>query len=320
MSQAVEHIFVDDLALKAGLEPLTENVGEGIRITDDSISRPSLALSGTFEFLKEDRIQAFGNEEMQMLDRQIVDGTCDKNIHEYLNHNLPMLMFSRGLVPDKAFLNLCEEKGIPVYMSELTTTMLIGKVSQILREYFAPQVSVHGVMLDVMGLGVLIQGRSSIGKSETALELISRGNSQLVSDDRVVLYENEPGMLIARPPKILERLIEIRGIGIVDVLSMYGGGAYKPTKRLSLVIELHDWDSDFKYNRIGADVEYIRFLDTQIARIVLPVHTGRNVANLIEAAALNHQLKGFGINTAEEFTTRLTEAITENKVVDTLGE
>ena len=318
---SAEHIFVREIAIKAELEPLTEYLGESTLITDDSISRPTLPLSGTFEFFKSNRIQALGNEESLMLSRSVQNGTCGDIIKRFLSYgDTPMMVFSRNNRPDDCFIALCEERQIPVYVSALTTTMLIAKMSQILREYFAPQVSVHGVMLDVLGLGVLIQGRSSIGKSETALELVTRGKSQLVSDDRVVLYENEPGMLIARAPKILERMIEIRGIGIVDILSMYGGGAYRTTKRLSLVIELHDWDKDFTYNRIGADVEYVKFLDTQIARIVLPVHTGRNVASLIEAAALNYQLKGIGINTAEEFTQRLTDAITDNQIVDELGE
>ncbi|MGL5042089.1 MAG: HPr(Ser) kinase/phosphatase [Culicoidibacterales bacterium] len=308
----IEDIYISELVLKLSIEPATEYRGGHEKVLDDSISRPALELSGVFEFFKPERIQVFGSEEQAMIQR-LIDVNDLTNIEKILSHNeIPLIIFSRGTMPNQWFVDACELRSIPVYTSKLSTTMLIAKLSQVLREFFAPQTSIHGVMLDVCGLGVLLQGRSSIGKSETALELLTRGKSQLISDDRVILYENEPGMLIARAPKILERMIEIRGIGIVDVISMYGGGAYKPTKRLSLVIQLQDWDKNFKYNRIGADVEYVKFMETQVAQIVLPIHTGRNVASLIEAAALNHQLKELGLNTAEEFTNRLTMAISDN--------
>lgn len=313
MQNAVELIYVSDLVKKTNLNALTENQGEYVSIVDDSVSRPTLELSGNFNYFKSERIQLFGAVEQEMLDELMTRG--DQVILEQLlsYQNIPMIVFSRGYKPNDKVLALCDSQGIAVFSSPLTTTMLISKLSQTLREYFAPQIGVHGVMLEVCGSGVLLQGRSSIGKSETALELISRGKSKLVADDRVILYENEPGVLIARSPKILEQMIEIRGIGIVDVISMYGGGIYKASEKLALVIQLIDWDKNFKYNRVGVEVEYIKFLETQVAQIVLPVHTGRNVANLIEAAVLNHQLKELGINSAETFTNRLTEAITGNQ-------
>ncbi len=315
-NMGIEDIFISELVQKINAEKVTNYDGGHEKILDDSISRPTLELSGVFEFFKPKRIQVFGSEEQELLQRLIEENRLE-NVEQILSsEEIPLIIFSRNHLPNEWFIAACEKKEIPIYRSELSTTMLISKLSQTLREYFAPQTSIHGVMLDVCGLGVILQGRSSIGKSETALELITRGKSQLIADDRVILYENEPGMLIARAPKILERMIEIRGIGIVDVISMYGGGAYKTTKRLSLVIQLQDWDKNFKYNRIGADVEYVKFMETHVAQIVLPIHTGRYVASLIEAAALNYQLKELGINTAEEFTRRLTAAITDNTVDD----
>ncbi|GBU10769.1 HPr kinase/phosphorylase [Erysipelotrichaceae bacterium] len=308
----VENIYIGELVKRINAECLTEYEGLQERILDDSISRPSLELSGVFDFFKPTRIQVFGLEEQELVQR-FLESKELTNIERILDHTeIPLIIFSRGKVPNQLFIDACDARKIPVYTAPVSTTMLIAKLSQVLREFFAPQTSIHGVMLDVCGIGVLIQGKSSIGKSETALELITRGKSQLVSDDRVILYENEPGMLIARAPRILERMIEIRGIGIVDVISMYGGGTFKPTKRLSLVIQLQNWDKDFQYNRIGADIEYIRFMDTQVAQVVLPIHPGRNVASLIEAAALNFKLRQIGINTAEEFTSRLTSAIADN--------
>ena len=315
---AMEIVFVEDVIKKMDLLPITEVTGLHRRILDDSVTRPTLMLTGKLNHFKPNRIQVYGSEEQQLL-QAMIDNDDFSVINEMLEHpQIPFIVFSYGRTPDKKFIKMCNEYEIPIYRSKLDSTMLIAKISRILREYFAPQVSVHGVMLEVCGIGVLIQGRSSIGKSETALELINRGKSKLVADDRVILYENEPGELIARAPKVLERMIEIRGIGVVDVISMFGGGGFKPSVKLELVIELQDWDKDFKYNRLGVDVEYIMFLNTQVSRLVLPVNAGRNVSNLIESASLNHQLKTLGINAAEEFTQRLTNAISDNSQNDGL--
>jgi len=317
MQARIEDVFISDLTKKIALEPITEYLGGQNKVIDDSVSRPSYVLSGNFEYFKPKRIQVFGSEEQQILEQLVETDNLDI-INQMLKVDsdelveIPMMIFSRNYFPPREFIKKCEQKQVPLYRSPLNTTMLIANLSQILREYFAPQINVHGVMLEVCGIGVLIQGKSSIGKSETALELITRGRTRLIADDRVILYENEPGMIIARPPKVLEHMMEIRGIGVVDVMSMYGGSAIKPTKRLSLVIQLQDWDKDFKYNRIGAEVEYIKFMQTQVAQIILPVHAGRNVASLIEAAALNHQLKEQGVNSAEMFMQRLSGAIAEN--------
>lgn len=317
MQNRIEDIFINDLTKKVILEPITKYLGVHNKIMDDSVSRPSYVLSGNFDYFKPNRIQVFGSEEQQLLEKLVAEDEWD--ILEKILTNcgetdikVPMMIFSRDFMPPKEFIRKCDKHKVPLYRSPLNTTMLIATLSQTLREYFAPQVNVHGVMLEVCGVGVLIQGKSSIGKSETALELITRGRTRLIADDRVILYENEPGMIVARSPKVLEHMIEIRGIGVVDVMSMYGSSAVKPTIRLSLVIQLRDWDKNFKYNRIGADVEYVKFMQTQIAQIILPIHAGRNVASLIEAAALNHQLKEQGINSSELFMARLTEAIAEN--------
>lgn len=309
----IEVVTVSDLVERINLELLTRMNGLDRVIVEDSISQPSLELSGIFDYFNPQRIQIMGPQEQEMLEKLIQEKKFDilERLVQY--QNIPLFIFSRSGVPHDIFLKLCEEHNIPIYHSNLTTTMLISKISQTLREYFAPQTSVHGVMLDVCGVGVLLQGASSIGKSETALELITRGKSQLIADDRVILYENEPGLLIARAPKILERLIEIRGIGIVDAVLMYGAGAFRANKRLNLVIELRDWDKKFAYNRIGIDYEYVKFLNTGVAKIIIPIHPGRNAATLIEAASINFQLRELGINTAERFKTSLTQAIDLNR-------
>ena len=317
MKKIIEYVFVEDITRRLELEPIIEFTEKQRPILDASVSRPSFELSGIFDFFKPNRIQIFGSEEQQTLDKliQIEDF---ENIDTILQYNsipgneIPMIIFSRDYHPPQEFIERCRKYKVPIYCSPLNSTMLIANLSQTLREYFAPQTNVHGVMLEVCGIGVLIQGKSSIGKSETALELITRGRTRLIADDRVILYEIEPGMLIARAPKVLEHMIEIRGIGVVDVMAMYGGAAIKPSKKLSLVIQLQNWDKNYQYNRIGAEVEYVKFLETQVAQIILPVHVGRNVASLIETAALNHQLKEQGYNASEKFMARLSEAISDN--------
>jgi len=321
MQTRIEPVYVSDLTKKILLEPITKNFGFEQEILDDSVSRPSYVLSGNFDYFKPKRIQVFGSEEQEMLDRLIEDRDFTNIDRMVTTANperakVPLMIFSRNYIPPMEFIDRCEAAQILLYRSALNTTMLIANLSQILREYFAPQISVHGVMLEVSGLGVLLQGDSSIGKSETALELITRGRTRLIADDRVILYENEPGVLIGRSPKILENLMEIRGIGVVDVMSMYGSGAIKQTKRLSLVIQLQDWDKHAVYNRVGTEIEYIKFMETQIAHIVIPIHAGRNVSSLIEAAVLNYQLKKQGINSAEMFMNRLSESIAENATLE----
>lgn len=165
----------------------------------------------------------------------------------------------------------------------------------------AERQTIHGVLMDINGMGTLIMGKSGIGKSETALELIRRGH-QLISDDRVDICEEEPGSLIGTAPKILERYIEIRGIGIVDVVRLFGAGAFRESKKIKLVVELEKWEDGKYYDRLGLETQTTKYFNTEIPKVVIPVLAGRNTALLVESAALNEKLKYFGINSAREFT------------------
>jgi HPr kinase/phosphorylase len=196
------------------------------------------------------------------------------------------------------FKDLGNHYGIALYQSKERTTPINSKLYAYLRSALAPRESIHGTLLDIYGLGTLIIGKSGVGKSETALELLKR-NHILIADDRVDVYETAPGIIIGQAPKILERYLEIRGIGIVDVVQMLGAGAFRENKKIRLVIELEHWDNNKTYDRLGIETETYVIFGSEIPKITIPVLPGRNTATLVESAAMNQKLKYLGHNAAE---------------------
>lgn len=312
MSHTIERMTVGELQIILGLTALYDGFDDQRIINDDSVSRPILEMTGIFEYFNSTRVQVIGNQEMELLESLEPD-VAEERISKLCSYtDIPAIIFSRSRQAPQYMIDRCRESGIPLFSSASITTMLIGNLSRILREYFAPQTNMHGVMLDVKGIGVIITGESSIGKSETALELVTRGN-QLISDDRVIVYEVEPGMLIGKAPRVLERMMEIRGLGIVDIMTMYGAGSFRQKKSLSLVIQLVEWTKQIDYDRIGLQTQQMQILNTMVDRIILPVRPGRNTATLIESAALNQKLRRLGINSAEAFIERLSQSITQSE-------
>ncbi|MGL5296547.1 MAG: HPr(Ser) kinase/phosphatase [Culicoidibacterales bacterium] len=281
-------------------------------ILDESLSRPALELAGYFDFYPSDRIQVFGLKEMTFLAALDSKTKRERLIRLFDDENTPCFIITRGLNPDEQFLEIANEMNATVLKSHQTTTFFMGNLVNYLNDFFAPRTDLHGVMLDIKGVGVLIVGESSVGKSEAALELVTRGH-QLVSDDRIIAIEKEPGLVTGQAPKLLENMIEIRGVGVVNVLSMYGAGAVRKRKRLQLIVELVDWTKGLEYDRIGLSEQTEMILNTEIQKIMLPVRPGRSVALLIESAALNHRLREVGINSAQEFIDRLTNQIKGNE-------
>jgi HPr kinase/phosphorylase len=213
----------------------------------------------------------------------------------------PGVIFSVNVDIEDFFIELGNKYQVAILRSQSRTTPLSGMLYQYLHSKLAPRTSMHGVLLDIHGLGTLITGKSGIGKSETALELIKRGHI-LISDDRVDIFEAAPGVLIGSAPKVLEKYIEVRGIGIVDVVQMFGAGAYRENKKVRLVVELEHWKKGKQYDRLGIDTETIKIFNTEIAKITIPILPGRNVATLVESAAMNQKLKYLGYNAALELT------------------
>ena len=226
----------------------------------------------------------------------------------------PCIIISRELEVPKELIEAANKYDTPVLRCRQDTTKLMGNISNHLRRVFAPTTSIHGVFIEVYGIGVLITGESGIGKSEIALELIKRGH-RLVADDRVDIREIEKGFLIGScESTLIKHLLEIRGLGIINVMTLFGTGAVRSDKRLQLNIHLETWNDQKQYDRIGLGNESKEILNSKIEKKTIPVRPGRNVAIIIESAAMNYRLNQMGINTAKEFTTKLAEEIKRNNM------
>ena len=306
-----ETVKVIDLVNALQLEIITgdeEALQREIKISD--ISRPGLELTGYFTYYSYNRIQLFGSKEITFAQRMLPEERL-MVMRRMCAPEIPAFVISRGLEVPKELIQAGDEAGIPVLRSSVSTSRLLGQLSSFLDSKLAVRESVHGVLVDVYGLGVLIQGSSGIGKSETALELIKRGH-RLIADDRVDVYKQDDLTLIGEPPKILEHLIEIRGIGIIDVMNLFGASAVRGSMQVQLVVYLEAWENDKKYDRLGSENATVEIGDVAIPQIRIPVKTGRNVAIIIEVAAMNFRAKTMGFDATKKFEERLSLLIAEN--------
>lgn len=306
-----ETVKVIDLVNALQLEIITgdeEALQREIKISD--ISRPGLELTGYFTYYSYNRIQLFGSKEITFAQRMLPEERL-MVMRRMCAPEIPAFVISRGLEVPKELIQAGDEAGIPVLRSSVSTSRLLGQLSSFLDSKLAVRESVHGVLVDVYGLGVLIQGSSGIGKSETALELIKRGH-RLIADDRVDVYKQDDLTLIGEPPKILEHLIEIRGIGIIDVMNLFGASAVRGSMQVQLAVYLEAWEKDKKYDRLGSENATVEIGDVAIPQIRIPVKTGRNVAIIIEVAAMNFRAKTMGFDATKRFEERLSLLIAEN--------
>jgi len=296
MKLKIKHLITD-----LNLELINNNQKTLNReIKSEMLSRPGVELAGFLDFFDPERLILIGSKESHFMKLLPFDIMRDR-VEDMFRKNPPGVIFSTNVEVDELFIQLGNEYHVAILKSQSRTTPLSGSLYQYLHSKLAPRTSLHGVLLDIHGMGTLIIGKSGIGKSETALELIKRGHI-LVSDDRVDIFEAAPGVLVGSAPKILEKFIEIRGIGIVDVVSMFGAGAYRENKKIRLVIELEHWKKGKQYDRLGIETETTKIFNTEIAKITIPVLPGRNVATLVESAAMNQKLKYLGYNAAYELT------------------
>ena len=306
-----ETVKVIDLVNALQLEIITgdeEALQREIKISD--ISRPGLELTGYFTYYSYNRIQLFGSKEITFAQRMLPEERL-MVMRRMCAPEIPAFVISRGLEVPKELIQAGDEAGIPVLRSSVSTSRLLGQLSSFLDSKLAVRESVHGVLVDVYGLGVLIQGSSGIGKSETALELIKRGH-RLIADDRVDVYKQDDLTLIGEPPKILEHLIEIRGIGIIDVMDLFGASAVRGSMQVQLAVYLEAWEKDKKYDRLGSENATVEIGDVAIPQIRIPVKTGRNVAIIIEVAAMNFRARTMGFDATKQFEERLSLLIAEN--------
>ena len=220
----------------------------------------------------------------------------------------PCIIVTRDMEVPAELVEAAERESVPLLRSKQKTTRLSSHLTNYLESKLAPTTAVHGVLVDLYGIGVLITGKSGVGKSETALELVKRGH-RLVADDCVEIRQEDIGTLVGNSPDLIEHLLEIRGVGIINVMTLFGAGAVRSHKRISLIIDLEIWDQKKSYDRLGLDEEKLKILDTDITKLTIPVRPGRNLAVIIEVAAMNFRLKRMGVNAAEQFTNRLSDVI-----------
>ena len=294
------------------LENLTPEIDlEGIKITQPDINRPALQLAGYFEHYEATRLQIIGFVEYTYMNSLEQHRKAD--IYEQLlSCPIPVIIFCRELQPDPLFLQKAIEHKIPLLMTKKATSAFTAAIIRWLNVKLAPCISVHGVLVDVYGEGLLITGESGIGKSEAALELIKRGH-RLVTDDVVELRKVSEDTLVGSAPAVTKHFIELRGIGIVDVKTLFGISSVKETSQVDLVIRLEDWSKDKEYDRLGLEEEYVEYLGNKIASHTIPIRPGRNLALICESAAVNHRQKKMGYNAAQELYKRVQENLTKGR-------
>ena len=285
-----------------------------IRITQPDINRPALQLAGYFEHFEATRLQIIGFVEYTYMEGLPEDRK--KDIYkEFLSFDIPAIVFCRELVPDPVFLKIAQEEKVPVLMTRKSTSAMMAEIIRWLNVKLAPCISIHGVLVDVYGEGVLITGESGIGKSEAALELIKRGH-RLVSDDVVELRKVSDETLIGSAPDITKHFIELRGIGIIDVKTLFGVSSVRDTKNIDLVIKLEEWDKDKEYDRLGLEEEYTEYLGNKVVCHRIPIRPGRNLAVICESAAVNHRQKKMGYNAAQDLYNRVQNSLQHKRDED----
>ncbi len=283
-----------------------------ILISDPDMNRPAVQLTGFYEHFDAGRVQICGNVEHAYIASMKDEEERAQIFDKLFAHKFPCLVFCRGLIPQDFVLEAARKYGVPVLTSEATTSAFVHEIVRYLHVELAPRISLHGVLVDVYGVGVLITGESGIGKSEAAIELIKRGH-RLVSDDVVEIKKVSEDTLVGTSPEITRHFIEVRGIGIIDVKALFGAECVKMTQSIDLVINLEEWDKEANYDRLGLEDQYTEILGNKIVSHNIPVRPGRNLSIIVEAAAVNHRQKQMGYNAAQELYNRVTNNMNKDQ-------
>ena len=305
-------VSLREIVEKMNLKNLTPEIDLSEReVNVPDINRPALQLTGYFDHFDSDRVQLIGYVVYTYL-QTLKEEQKLAVYSELFSHKIPCLVFSRDLDPDKELLEIAVKSDTPVFVTEKSTSSFMAELIRWMNVKLAPCISIHGVLVDVYGVGVLIMGESGIGKSEAALELIKRGH-RLVTDDVVEIRKVSDDTLVGSAPDITRHFIELRGIGIVDVKSMFGVQSVRETQNIDLVITLEDWDRDKEYDRLGLEENYTDFLGNKVVCHSIPIRPGRNLAIIVESAAVNHRQKKMGYNAAQELYKRVQESLSKKK-------
>lgn len=308
MEKVVEKVELIKFIEKMHLENLTPQIDiSSIYITQAEVNRPALQLTGYYDHFDAERLQVIGYVEYTYLEGL----SPEEKLQTYealLSYEIPCIVFSRNLEPGDELIQCAMKHNIPILRSSKTTSSFMAEVIRWLNVQIAPSISIHGVLVDVYGEGLLIMGESGIGKSEAALELIKRGH-RLVSDDVVEIRKVSDDTLIGRAPDITRHFIELRGIGIVDIKTLFGVQSVKETQGIDLVIKLEDWSKEREYDRLGLEEDYIEFLGNKVVCHSIPIRPGRNLAIICESAAINCRQKKMGYNAAQELYRRVQKSL-----------
>lgn len=308
----VQSVELSQLVEKLNLKNVTPDIDmTGRQLTTPEINRPALQLTGYFDHFASERVQIVGYVEYTYLQSRTHQEKYP--IYErFFSSNIPCVVYTSQTKPEEEALELAQKYQVPLFVTESKTSNFMAEAIRWMNVQLAPRISIHGVLVDVYGEGVLIMGESGIGKSEAALELIKRGH-RLVTDDVVEIHKVSDDTLVGTSPEITRHFIELRGIGIIDVKTLYGVESVKETQNIDMVIKLEEWDKDKEYDRLGLNEEYTEFLGNKVICHSIPIRPGRNLAIIVEAAAVNHRQKKMGYNAAQELYRRVQESINKNK-------
>ncbi len=296
--------FVEKME-KMQIKNLTPEIDmESIEITQADINRPALQLAGFFDYFDHHRVQIIGQVEYTYMEKQGVDKSAEM-VGRIMSYKVPCIVFCRDLQVPEEFLKLSAEYQVPILQTSTDTSYFYAEATRWLNVELAPRISIHGVLVDIFGEGVLIIGESGMGKSEVALELIHRGH-RLVADDVVEIKKVSDASLVGSAPDITRHFIELRGIGIIDAKALFGVESVKNTQSIDLVIKIEEWNKEKEYDRMGLEESYIEYLGNKVVCHSIPVRPGRNMAIICESAAVNYRQKKMGYNAARELYNRVT--------------
>lgn len=297
---------------KMNLENCTPDIDiKSIKISQPDVNRPALQLAGFFDHFDSERVQVVGHVEQAYMQKMDKEHSL-KILSKLMDYKVPCIIFSRKMEVNEDIIRIATEKGVPILRTSKTTSSFMAEVIRWLNVELAPRITIHGGLVDVYGEGILIMGESGIGKSEAALELIKRGH-RLVTDDVVEIKKVSDDTLIGTSPDITRHFIELRGIGIIDVKTLFGVESVKNTQAIDLVIKLEEWNKEKQYDRLGLEEQYIEFLGNRVVCHSIPIRPGRNLAIICEAAAVNYRQKKMGYNAAQELYNRVTKSIKKGR-------
>ena len=306
-------VTITELIQKMRLQNIIPEIDtDKVVLSHPDVNRPALQLTGFFDHFDKERVQIIGFVEQEYIKTL----TRERKVSVYeklLSSEIPCLVYRRSQMPDEDMQDLCRHYQVPCMVSDKTTSDLMAEIIRWLNVKLAPCISIHGVLVDVFGEGVLIMGESGIGKSEAALELIKRGH-RLVTDDVVEIRRVSDDTLIGSAPDITKHFIELWGIGIIDVKALFGVESVKETQSINMVIKLEDWNRDKEYDRLGMEDQYTEFLGNRVVCHNIPIRPGRNLAIIVESAAVNFRQKKMGYNAARELYNRVQANLGRNLV------